>query len=225
MSQSEHHEHTENGKPLVPHLIGIGGHSGAGKDTAAAILVARFGFERHGLADLMKDGLVAIDPYIPLESPLLNKDGSNIVHMRRLTEMLAEYGRAGMTLQQAWDQVKLVPEVRRLLQRFGTQFGRNLMHPSLWIEFMFAKLGDPPPERVVVPDIRFANESDWIREHHGLVVRIDRPNVGPLNEHESEDLRDVRFDTQILNDGTFEDLAEKLAVVMMSLKVSGRGGA
>jgi hypothetical protein len=209
----------ENGKPLVPHLIGFGGYPRVGKDTASNILVERFGFERRAFGDLVKDGLLATDPYVPLTSGLVNRDGSEMFQLKRLSEIIIEPVRNGLSWSESWDHAKDIPEVRRLLEQFATDFGRNVLHPELWVQFAFMKMEENPSERVVFSDVRYPEESNAIRTRHGRVVRIDRPGVGPLNDHDAQRIAATRWDTKIVNDGTVEDLAGAIATVMTMLKV------
>jgi hypothetical protein len=101
---------------------------------------------------------------------------------------------------------------RRLLQTLG-QSVRAHLGAHVWID---ATLDDiEPGDRVVVTDVRYPNEAAAIRQLGGVLVRIERPGVGPANDHPSEHALDrYRFDFQILNAGTVADLhAEMLGLV------------
>jgi hypothetical protein len=60
-----------------------------------------------------------------------------------------------------------------------------------------------------VTDIRFANEAAMIRDLGGVLVRVERPGVGPVNEHVSE-VMPFEADHTLLNDGSIEQLHDTI---------------
>ena len=58
--------------------------------------------------------------------------------------------------------------------KVGTEVGRNL-HPDIWVRKAMKNL---PPDTIFT-DCRFPNEARAIVEHGGIVVRVERPGVGP----------------------------------------------
>jgi hypothetical protein len=98
---------------------------------------------------------------------------------------------------------------RWAMQSLGTEWGRNLIGPDLWIRAWQAAVdrvqaGQP----VVADDVRFPNEVEAIRKRGGLVIRVVRPGVGVRVEHESESL-ECFPDMTLSNDGdqaAFEQL-------------------
>ena len=86
-----------------------------------------------------------------------------------------------------WDGYKETEygtEIRRLLQRLGTEAGRQTLWDTIWIDAAFEDLA--ANAKVVVSDARFFNEFDAVRARGGEIWRIERPGVGPANEHASE---------------------------------------
>jgi hypothetical protein len=77
-------------------------------------------------------------------------------------------------------------------------------------------------EHVVIPDVRFVNEINAIRKAGGKVIRIRRPDIGQVYNHQSESeqagIEDDVFDKVIDNDGTLEDLATKVRELESILK-------
>ena len=64
---------------------------------------------------------------------------------------------------------------------------------------------------LIIPDVRFFNEAEFIRKHHGTVVRITRMYDDTNDRHPSEtELDDYKFDYVIQNDGTLGDLLRKI---------------
>jgi hypothetical protein len=166
-------------------IIGLSGKAGAGKDTVANILVEHYGYRRVAFADKIRECLFALDPIVTAraEYPL------------HLSEYFDDFG---------WERTKQLPEVRRLMQTFGTEVGRNLIDANLWIELA---LGDVEPDhKVVVTDVRFPDEADNVKWLFGEVWRVER-KVAPVNNHISETaLDDWVFDRVIDNSGTIQDL-------------------
>jgi hypothetical protein len=116
----------------------------------------------------------------------------------------------------SWEGLKVrAPGVRVLLQRFGTDVGRELFGEDFWVEQAFRGLGD---EDVVFTDVRFLNEAEAIRERGGVVWQVVRPGVGAVNGHVSEsDLAGFDFNAVILNDGSLEDLRGKVLLCLKNL--------
>lgn len=57
---------------------------------------------------------------------------------------------------------------RHLMQAAGIEWGRDRVHPELWVRSLFARL----PAGGLVPDVRFANEAHAIRRRGGVVIRV-----------------------------------------------------
>ena len=164
-------------------LIGIAGVARSGKDTVARF-ICDFGYERKGFADPLKAILYALNPTIRVH------EGH-----ARLAECVDTFG---------WEGAKSHDEVRRLLQRLGTEGGRRNLGEDIWVETL---LRSPSSGRIVISDCRFLNEVEAIRSRGGVVVKVERPGVGPLNSHPSETaLSDVEFDLVVRNDGSVADL-------------------
>ena len=71
-------------------------------------------------------------------------------------------------------------------------------------------------QQVVIPDVRFPNEADAIKELGGIIWRINRHGLNGINEHRSEHAMDSQMvDHVIYNDGSLEELSDE---VFMSAK-------
>lgn len=172
-------------------LIGVSGFARSGKDTAAAALVA-LGWEQRSFAAKLKAFLYAQNPPIPMP------DGTGFLRLKPLVDSIG------------WERAKDEhPEVRALLQRTGTEAGRRVLYEDVWVDAALRCLGETP---VVLADCRFQNEADAIRDRGGLVLRVNRPGVGPATNaagevHTSETALDgYDFDHVIDNSGSVEDL-------------------
>jgi hypothetical protein len=99
---------------------------------------------------------------------------------------------------------------RALLQDLG--MAARKYNPKFWIEQISwpakASRGSRWPQ--VYTDVRFQNEADHVREHGGIIVRIVRPGQSAEN-HESElNQSAVAADIEVVNDGSIEDLHNKI---------------
>lgn len=176
-------------------LIGLNGKAGVGKDTVADYLVEKYNFKRYAFADAVRDVALAINPYV-LWGEYNTRD--------RLVDIVDVDG---------WDKAKReVPEVRRLLQVIGTEAGRQVLGPNVWVDIVMRKYQTDvrtEDERVygVVTDMRFENEFTMISGNSWPTIKIIRPNNPDAiaSSHASEQY-DPPCDYTITNDGTLDDL-------------------
>ena len=110
---------------------------------------------------------------------------------------------------------------RGFLQFIGTEWGRRVIDPNIWINAMDEKLSRADTKHIsaniFVTDVRFPNEADLLRKHGFKIIRISRPlearlAAGASNlDHESETALDnYQFDKVINNDNGYSDLYQKL---------------
>ena len=108
----------------------------------------------------------------------------------------------------SWNGLKN-EEGRSLLQYVGTEVIRNQC-PDYWIDFLMGVFRLFPDEwdYVIIPDSRFPNENDKLKEEFNVVtVRVERPNFDnglteKQQKHSSEvALDDYNFDYRIINNG------------------------
>jgi hypothetical protein len=175
-------------------IIGLSGYARSGKDEAAVAL-QQIGFKRVAFADKLREVLYQLDPLIAPTPEKYFVEAKNPV---RLKEVIDDYGWG------TYKETRYATEIRRLLQRLGTEAGRQTLWDSIWVDAAFAGLA--PEDNVVVTDCRFPNEAEAVKERDGEVWRITRAGVGPANSHASEtSLDDWDFDVSIMNDGSLED--------------------
>lgn len=169
-------------------IIGLSGYAQSGKDTVANILVEKYGYKRIAFADPIRDLLYEMDPPVPMGA------GSE-KHTVGLQNYIDIYG---------WDVAKQTPIVRSMLQNLGVG-ARKVFGDKFWI---YEALSDvAPQDKVVVSDVRFVNEADWIQTFGGQIWRIKRVGTDAVNEHVSESEMDGYPVNQIfVNNGTVEDL-------------------
>ena len=103
--------------------------------------------------------------------------------------------------------------VRDFLQKLGTDAIRDNLHENTWVN---ATLADYTTEsNWIITDTRFPNEAEAIKKAGGIVIRINRPGVQPINPHPSEtSLDDWNFDAVINNDGDVSDIVHKVGLLL-----------
>lgn len=194
-------------EPGPRQIIGLSGYAGSGKDTAAAALLED-GWTRVSFADKLREFAYALDPYVAMEAA-----GQHDTHTRfvRLRALVDEVG---------WDRAKNEnPDVRALLQRLGTDCGRELLGENVWVDAVMSAL---PDSNVVVTDTRFPNEAAAIKGLGGRVVRITRPGVGAVNGHKSDSALDGHpFDATLVNDADVLTLHKRMRRLAHGLKARG----
>lgn len=146
-----------------------------------------------------------------------------------------------------WDG-KLTPQKmtpRLLLQLLGTECGRNIIHPNIWVNVLMSEyisksvqVGTTPENlkwedeypNWIITDLRFPNELEAIKNRDGISIKIKRhisiPAVGyspdgpVIVEHESETaLNNHTFDYTIFNNGTIEQLIDSVKEILILEKI------
>lgn len=138
-------------------IIGLVGFAGSGKGTVADVLVDKHEFTKLSFADGVKDCVSTIFGW-----------------PRHLLEGDTEPSRAFREKRDDFWSAKLGIEVtpRWALQTMGTEAGRNVFHNDIWIYSLERRLSEH--QNVVIADVRFPNEIDFIKKSGGFVVRLVR---------------------------------------------------
>jgi hypothetical protein len=175
-------------------IIGLSGVARSGKDTIANYLIEKHGFTRVSFADSIREALVKLNPSIDVDGYSMKL--AHAVHIL------------------GWERLKEVSQdIRGLMQRMGTEVGREMFGENVWAEVAFRAI--KPDARVVISDLRYPNEAAAITSASGEIWRIERPGVGPANSHASETALDTyNFPIKITNDGTIEDLYKTVDSVL-----------
>lgn len=111
--------------------------------------------------------------------------------------------------------------LRECLQSLGTEWGRGKVGESVWLDAIAKRIvhhGEVGAVGVVIDDLRFSNEYNFLKACGAQFIRVDRASQGgSINSHASEvDWVDFTADAVILNNGSVEELrgkAQKLTSV------------
>lgn len=189
----------------APLLLGLGGRLRSGKDTVADRLVSKHGFVKFGMSDPLLEHALIVDPWINVNAAPTNLGG-----LEAQTGVFVRL--SGIVDRVGYVEAKKNPEVRRFLQKSGTEGGRQLHGEDVWVNVLASKidLALANGHSVVITGIRFPNEVRMIHQFAGLSMWVDRPAVDsdtPASGHASESsVAAEDFDRVITNDGTLEDL-------------------
>lgn len=114
-------------------------------------------------------------------------------------------------------------ESRTLLQKEGTELGRNVLGEDIWIRYLsnwIKVFNNRGIDAIILSDLRFKNEIEWVKSQNGLVIKVVAPKrneerlmkesndnleiYNKLKNHISEcdldDLDESKFDLIIKND-------------------------
>lgn len=105
---------------------------------------------------------------------------------------------------------------RHLLRTLGTEWGRDCVHPEVWLtcwHTRYKQLTESGVTRIVVDDMRFPNEAQLISRCGGQLWQVQRTNPEQPQQatHRSEGgLSALSFDKTICNDGSIEALIKQI---------------
>jgi len=202
--------------------IGLTGPSGAGKDSVARVLEARFRIATLSFATVLKRELVdAFDCDERLfHDPALKTVKTDALTLRNC--------RDPQFVTYAWEIGHLdAVTPRTLMERWG-DFKRS-MEPDYFVRRaeqtlgLYERMGGL--DAVVVTDVRFANEAKMLADVGGDLWRVTRPGLVRQSHHRSQhELDNWPVAAEIVNDGTLELLAKK-ATDLMSDALGRRAAA
>jgi hypothetical protein len=191
-------------------LIILTGKKQSGKDTVGNYLVEKYGYNRIGLADPVKDAYYAQNPWVFVSGDEIAKLSLPVeaMYTRTCTELVGVFVKVQQLVEMVgWDTAKQCADVREGLQLRGTEGGRDIHGENCWLEIADKKLTGHD----VITDGRFPNEVDFGKERGGLVINLYRPGQDTADTHASEtSICSECVDVIITNDGTVEELYDEI---------------
>lgn len=182
-----------------PHIIGLTGPAGCGKDTVAQLLATHLRFAHLAFADALRTEVChafGIDlsvltrrdtketpiPALALSSCL----DKNFVMAVISTWHLLDDGMSSMRFLDAFTEPR---SPRQIMQWWGTEYRRACSGPDYWTRTLKARVHIQQQGgqlRHVISDVRFDNEAEAIRAMGGVIWQIKRPDLTPAAGHVSE---------------------------------------
>ena len=224
------------------YVIGFGGAKGAGKDTAAQMLATELSSDGTpvtvmGMSDVLRDAIRLVSPLV-----MVPNDHTLSPHIvgpnRELNEVLSSTNWAihptgndevtiwvydslelglkqelGMTQEEAYTELKRVPYIRSFLQTLGTEVGRNLIHPEIWVQVAHRRIREALKHgHVIITGIRFPNELEMFSvdppkfDAEGFSVYVDRDTAAGDSHPSETSVSSKDFELYVDNSGTLEEL-------------------
>ena len=165
-------------------IIGLVGYARVGKNTAADCLKS---YHQASFAKALKE---------------------------EVAEIMNNRGGFGLRIDFKKDEEAKI-KYRPLLVAWGE--ARRQAYENYWIDMLFKHIGqDLYHVNYVVTDCRYENEVQAIKNVGGKILYIKRPDYGPANDVEAKSIQEILdsglIDYTIVNDGTVEDLKEKMSL-------------
>lgn len=108
--------------------------------------------------------------------------------------------------------------VRDFLQKLGTDALRNGLHPNVWVNALMADY--EKHSNWIITDTRFSNEAQAIKEKGGIIIRVERPGIKPINNHPSETgLDSWNFDYKVQNINDIFSLKQTVEQILKHAKI------
>lgn len=170
-----------------PHLIGITGAAGSGKDTAATILRLQHQYQRIAFASPIKEAVAAM-----LGVP------------------------ASQWEDRVWKEAcisSIGKSPRELAQTLGTEWGRESVKESVWLDLAMDKWAKNCRmwnlSRAVFTDVRFDNEAARLKGEGGIILKTVRESSQAVASHSSENgVDESLIDRVFYNNAGVSDLQQ-----------------
>ncbi len=216
-------------------VIGISGRLGSGKDTVGEIIQYLTGVDANGKFSKGLNWSYSSNFEIKKFAGKLKIIGSMLSGVPVEYFEDQEFKKLPMGLE--WEMT-----YREFLQKLGTEAMRDGLHKEVWVNALFAdykyyekynhaytKDGVDYGNRTlhypdwVITDMRFPNEIAAVELREGITIRVNRDNGTreiDTNPHPSETALDnAKFDYVIENDGTLDELVEKVRAILIREKI------
>jgi dephospho-CoA kinase len=189
-------------------IIGMCGKGGSGKDTVADYLVDNYGYHRVAAADAMK---VDLCKYLDMDLKTLETIKNKELSLWDMQDAkIVNHGKFS---------------IRRFLQLYGMDM-RYRIADTYWLERSIRakvenlKLKSEHNPKIVVSDVRFEIEFDWIKNNGGDVAYIEGRTglTEEQSKHISEDFVNStakeKCDTILDNSKSLKNLYDQIEVIM-----------
>lgn len=218
-------------------LLAIGGHISSGKDTVAKII-------QYLVAESKKENLS-----FTLESYLDNKyfiaheyfEENSSWQIKKFADKTTQSFETITGINYHKLDRKEKEKIRPLYIDFA-ETNKKVFGDDVWVNSLFSEYKPELKPSIqnevwstsdikkvypnwIITDMRFPNEFKAVKDRGGITIRVNRTYENPcknipLHEHPSETALDNEiFDYHIDNDGTMEELIEKVRVILIELKL------
>ena len=109
-----------------------------------------------------------------------------------------------------WDQAKVHPTVVHVMEDIGRIIRRDF-GPDAFIDAALRRI---TKLNVVVTDVRYPNEVQRLRELDAVLIKVERPGVGPSRPSDRHLIGYRGWDHHLENDGTVEQLHDRIRQIV-----------
>ena len=186
-------------------IIGLKGLKNSGKDTVAAYLIKQHNFERKAFADPLKRSVAALldIPYHEIDK--WKNDPGVRVNVEFDPPVDGLHVHYSLTF-------------RQFLQRMGDEASKQVWWDAFWDDLTLPIDGFYHGKKIVITDCRFESNARRINTCGGYVVQLRRPGFEAQDPHRGEELfSDKVVDYTLMNDGTLDDLYDKINEMLIEL--------
>jgi len=141
-------------------IVGISGFIGCGKSTVADQLTNEYGFRKDSFAASLKDACAVLFDW---PRYMVEGDTKESREWREQTDMW-------------WAEKLDIPNFspRLALQLIGTDVLRSHFNPGIWFMTLENRIRKNPGQHFVIGDVRFPNEIQFIKDHGGILINVNR---------------------------------------------------
>lgn len=202
-------------------LIGIAGRKQSGKDTVASMIQYILVSKEKSTYDGWKEFKVStLNPEM-----YMKQNGTYIriipfaYHLKKCVADILNCPVKSLYLEAF--KVQLIPwlsiTVRQFLQRLGTEVGRNI-DPDIWIKAFDHQFGGLINlDDLIIPDVRFVNEANYVKDHNGILLQTNRGSQTDFHQSEVDLNGYEKFDHILNNNGTLKELFENVKNIVINL--------
>lgn len=205
----------ELAKTVACKLIGIHGHAGTGKDTVADYIREKYDNTwKLPFAGPLKEACAAM--FGVMIDEFYDHKVKELTH--------PAWGISPRQMAQFFGTEMVRETIGKLLPNVGQNFWIAHMEKLLCGELNGATYDSD--DVVIIPDVRFQNEADWIWRNGGIIIHLTRPGadgkVG-ISSHASE--AGIAFSScpecsyRIENNRTLEELYESVETILTHAKI------
>lgn len=218
-------------------IIGVAGQKKHGKDTVATYLKEHYGFTQRAFADELKEifartfDIPLEDCYdeskkeLPLEITITLKHVLLIVEIAMMAKSEISGWRVHRIVHKMWSKTSFT-SIRDGLQFIGTDILRDEVDADFHYNTVVEYFREKQVLNGVVSDVRFPNERDNLKRDFksSKTILVVRPYMigNETSNHASEKSLGERkeYDFVVFNDGSLQDLYDKVDVVMEELGIT-----
>lgn len=192
-------------------IIGLCGYKGSGKDTFADYIVQNDNYIKIAFADYIKNALME----------LFDWDISSFEQHNKEVEDTYWGTTPRMMCQQLGTDFLRIHCKDKISQKFllpNNEEYKSSFHIKRINKDIIKYYNINSETKIVITDIRFQDEADYVKKLGGIVVKINRPNLkkNAFSNHSSEsnidNINNINF--QIDNSGTISQFIKKIRLIV-----------